>query len=387
MIRRPTLLLLALAACQAPKPAQTPADTTTVTVDSSTADTVAADSLGFPDGILEPPGQLLRADAPPRVPTVRGDTAVLVDTLARPDSAWVRDSTGWRLYGRTRSSLITTTTTVRDSMVPFPPPPVRTLAFGMSQMPDEVLGAGMFNATMGGLAPRYLLAELQQASAKGAHWVVVTPRVLLTTNGKIDGLFSQAKANALPDAYLAAVPADSLRKYVADGTLIGMNMGDDYGCLACWGGKGITQAQIDQMGRAFRAKMPYMPLGVRVPPYWLQRDRTIRWSDWLDYAWAQYRPVFKPQPYTAWYDGQIAAAQSIGIKLAGGVNVYNCRLTEHAPCAASDEVAWLSDLIADGDVCAVVSWKYDAFDVKAHKATWTQLAAQAATKPWRSCKR
>lgn len=55
---------------------------------------------------------------------------------------------------------------------------------------------------------------------------------------------------------------DTFLKHPA--TIIGLNLADDYTCSTCWGGKTISQAQIAAWATYARAKLPGLPLGVRI---------------------------------------------------------------------------------------------------------------------------
>ena len=138
---------------------------------------------------------------------------------------------------------------------------------GLSTWPTDQYCGGMMSAAMQQVDPRALLARLQLAARCKVRLVLVPPRRLLTANGLPSGLFSVDSAKRFTDLYAAVLPADTIRKYRA--TILGLNLADDYGCLTCWGGKAITQAQIAEWAAYTRAKLPDIPLGVRVTPDWV----------------------------------------------------------------------------------------------------------------------
>ena len=89
---------------------------------------------------------------------------------------------------------------------------------------------------------------------------------------------SSASARTSHAAARATTP-DVVSRYRE--TILGFNLGDDYDCPTCWGGEEITQAQIASWAAYTRARIPSLPLGVRMTPDWVQKDHSL--APLLDY--------------------------------------------------------------------------------------------------------
>jgi hypothetical protein len=233
------------------------------------------------------------------------------------------------------------------------------LAAGLSAWPTDSYCAGPMSAAMQQLDPRRLLDRIQHAARCGVRLILVPPRRLLTTNGQPAGIFSVDSAKRLIDRYAAVLPADTIRKYQA--TILGLNLGDDYGCSDCWGGTKITQPQIAQWAVYARAKLPGIPLGVRVTPDWVADDPAL--APLLDYAWAQYHT--RKGDAREFYDRAASIAERLGLRVVMGVNVHHCSGVGTGACSAADLVRFGTMAVSHPASCAFISWRYD-------EATWRQ---------------
>jgi hypothetical protein len=256
-------------------------------------------------------------------------------------------------------------------------------AAGMSAWPADFYCAGPTSAAMQPLEPRAVLERIQLAARCGVRLVIVPPRRFLTTNGQTAGVFSVDSAKRVTDRYAVVLPADTLRKYRA--TILGMNLGDDYNCTDCWGGEAITQAQIATWATYARAKLPSLPLGVRVTPDWVATSPTL--APLLDYAWAQYHTKWgDPQAY---YDQAATSAKQLGLQMVMGVNLENCYGPDTSACTAADLVRFGSLAVSHPASCAFLSWRYDEttwrqVDIR---TAWDGLLALAKARPARDCRR
>ena len=185
-------------------------------------------------------------------------------------------------------------------------------AAGLSAWPTDSYCGGPVSAAMQQVDPRAVLGRIQLAARCNIRLVLVPPRRLLTASGQTGGPFSVDSARRLTDRYAAVLPADTLRKYRA--TILGLNLADDYGCTDCWGGRAITQAQIAEWAAYVRARLPGVPLGVRVTPDWVEAHPPL--VPLIDYAWAQYHTK-KGDP-RAYYDNAASIAQRLGLRVVMG---------------------------------------------------------------------
>jgi hypothetical protein len=256
-------------------------------------------------------------------------------------------------------------------------------AAGMSTWPANFYCAGPTSAAMQSLEPRAMLERIQLAARCGVRLVIVPPRRLLTTNGLPAGVFSVDSAKRLTDRYAVVLPPDTLRKYRA--TILGMNLGDDYTCTDCWGGKEITQAQVAEWATYARAKLPSLPFGVRVTPDWVAAAPTL--APLLDYAWAQYHT--KRGDPQAYYDQAASIAKQLGLQMVMGVNLENCYGPDTSACTAADLARFGTLAVSHPASCAFLSWRYDETTwLRADiREAWDGLLALAKARPARECRR
>ena len=259
----------------------------------------------------------------------------------------------------------------------------RGLAAGMSAWPADAYCDGPLSGAMQPLEPRHLLARIQRAARCDFRLVIVPPRRFLTTSGTTRGVFSVDSARRLMDRYAEALPADTIRKYRE--TILGLNLGDDYGCADCWGGQKVTQAQIAEWAAYARTRLPGIPLGVRVTPDWVARAPSL--GPLLDYAWAQYHT--RKGGAREFYGENAELARRLGLELVMGVNVEDCYGVGTTACSAADLLEYGTLAVSHPASCAFINWRYDEEtwarpDVR---AAWDSLLAIARGRPTRECRR
>ena len=256
-------------------------------------------------------------------------------------------------------------------------------AIGLSRWPTESYCSGLMSAAMQQVDPRALLERLQLARRCNVRVVLVPPRRLLTVNGQPRGAFSVDSAKRFTDRYAALLPADTILKY--RNTIIGLNLADDYGCLACWGGTAITQAEVAEWAAYTRARLPGVPLGVRVTPDWVAAHPPL--VPHLDYAWAQY--ATRKGEAQAYYDRAATIAGRLGLKVVMGVNVENCYGGDSTACTAQDLVRFGELAVRHPASCAFVSWRYDAgtWAQAEVREAWKGLVRVASERPAEECRR
>jgi hypothetical protein len=256
-------------------------------------------------------------------------------------------------------------------------------AAGLSVWPADAYCAGPMSAAMQPTDPRELLGRLQLAARCKVRLVLVPPRRLLTANGRLGGEFSVDSAKRLTDRYAALLPADSIAKYRE--TILGLNLADDYGCTSCWGGKRITQTQIAEWAAYTRARLPGIPLGVRITPNWVAAYPPL--AAQLDYAWAQYLTRWgDPQ---AFYDNAATIAERLGLRMVMGVNVENCYAASSPPCTPEDLVRFGGIAVRHPASCAFLSWRYqeETWARPEIRKAWEELLALAKQRRAEECRR
>jgi hypothetical protein len=256
-------------------------------------------------------------------------------------------------------------------------------AVGLSRWPADLYCSGPTSAAAQSLEPRALLDRIQLAARCGIRLVIVPPRRRLTTNGQVAGVFSVDSAKRLMDRYAAVLPADTLQKYRA--TILGLNLGDDYGCTRCWGGTKITQAQIAEWAAYARAKLPGIPLGVRVTPNWVAAHPAL--APLIDYTWAQYHTrKGNPQEY---FDNAATIAQRLGLRVVMGVNVEDCYGVGTDACSPTDLVRYGTMALSHPASCAFIGWRYKetTWERAEIREAWEELVAVARRRGAEECRR
>ena len=191
-------------------------------------------------------------------------------------------------------------------------------------------------------------------------------------------------AKRFTDRYAALLPADTIRKYRA--TILGLNLADDYGCERCWGGRRISQAEIAEWAAHTRARLPGIPLGVRVTPDWVEGHPAL--ASRLDYAWAQY--ATRKGDAQDYYDRAATIARRLGLRVVMGVNVENCyEAGGSVPCTAADLVRLGTLAVSHPASCAFVSWRYreTTWTRPDVRQAWTGLLQAASARAAEECRR
>jgi hypothetical protein len=324
--------------------------------------------------------------------------------LASPGAAqapspaiWTLEIGDFTIFGRTtytptavlRPRVVYDTTWTVDSArvvdsVRAAPKPRGGFAAGLSTWPTDAYCSGPMSAAMQQVDPRVLLARLQLAARCNVRLVLVPPRRMLTTNGRPAGEFSVDSARRFTDRYAAVLTADTIRKYQA--TILGLNLADDYGCLRCWGGRAITQAEIAEWAAYTRMKLPGIPLGVRVTPDWVEAHPPLARE--LDYAWAQY--ATRKGDAQAYFDRAATVGRRLGLRVVMGVNTENCyEAGASTPCTAADLARFGGIAVRHPGSCAFVSWRYEGatWSRAEVRAAWEELVAAAREREAADCRR
>jgi hypothetical protein len=254
---------------------------------------------------------------------------------------------------------------------------------GLSSWPADFYCGGVTSGTMETLTPQSVLSRTQLAARCGVRLVIVPPRRMLTSNGLATGTFSIDSAKRLTDRYAAVLTPEVLQKYRS--TVVGLNLGDDYTCSSCWGGKTITQTQIAAWAAYTRTKLPGLPLGVRVTPDWVAAYPAL--APLLDYTWAQYH-TGKGDAKT-YYDKAASIAGRLGLRVVMGLNVEDCYGVGTAACSSADLVKFGSLAVNHPASCAFLNWRYEktTWQMTDVREAWEQLLGMARARSGQECRR
>jgi hypothetical protein len=262
----------------------------------------------------EPTTDALAGDSLPAVPAdstlVPGDsTAVPVDSTAIP---------------------VDSTAVPSDSTLGFPDslPPVDTsgistlttsthpgIPFGNYNMLSKYLTT-VYNGTMQGLEPSWLMAELVTARAKGGRLILKLVGGSDDRQKNADGTFSFTKWKTLVDKFKTL----NLSSYINDGTLMGVFLIDEPHNTSKWGGKAIPHATVEAMAKHTKLIWPTLPTFARARPTWLAQTSIT--YNYLDAGWFQFEAPYMGD-ISAATAKEISAAKAKRLGIAVGLNVLN----------------------------------------------------------------
>jgi hypothetical protein len=158
--------------------------------------------------------------------------------------------------------------------------------------------------------------------------------------------------------------AYSWRPYVTDGTLVGVQVIDDRGA-SNWGGRAITNAQIDQMARWWKQLVPGITTFVSGGYAW---NLTGYRFYYLDGSINQYNARYMGD-VKVWRDKSVAAAKAAGTSLilslnvlGGGKLVSGCyRGYSSTMCSMSPTElrTYGAAIAAAPGICGLGTWKFN----------------------------
>ena len=222
------------------------------------------------------------------------DSTLLPDTLTGlPDSTTPADSSG----------ISPATSLVHTGIV-----------FGNFNMQHKYI-TPVYNGSMQGLEPSWLMAELVAARARNGRMILKLVGGSDDRQKNADGTFSLAKWKALVDKFKTV----NFSSYINDGTLMGVYLIDEPHNTSKWGGKIIPHATVEAMAKHTKMMWPNLPTFARARPTWLAQT-SITYT-YLDAGWFQYES-YMGNPTTA-VTKEVSAAKSKRLGLAVGLNFLN----------------------------------------------------------------
>jgi hypothetical protein len=264
-----------------------------------------------------------------------------------------------------------------------------------AQLPAGMMGwwnmeewcSGKFAATYLGFTPDRILRGLQRAKSCGIGLVAVYPRRLYTSNGENKGPYSGSKHRALDLSYARYLPADTLKKYVASRTLLGIVVGDDYGCADCWGGTKIPISEARDAANHSKATLASAPIGIRLDA--LAASVVSGWQ--IDFMWAQW--TASPSKLrtwgtpTKWFAANATKAQVLGVRVFYGQNVEDCYGTSSARCPPDKITTWGGAAVDQSQNCGYIPWTYiSSVYTGTYRSAFQDLFTKARSKSFSSCK-
>lgn len=282
-----------------------------------------------------------------------------------------------------------------DTYPPGPLPPVlpgvapRSLNTGVAQgMYDYPKSLWPENKSINAIAmnvppDKNLPGTFKQVCESGNRIQMVIPRRYITTTGTAKAPLSLKRALQVVDLYvqnglpaaLAACPK----------AVIGVNLADDYGCAACWGGKIVTQQELETWAKYWKQKVPAAPLIVRVEPFWVAKYPPL--AKTIDAAVCQYRT--KKGPLAAYADRCRNDAAALGLRLIYGMNVTHGVEAGSPPPMTPEQVRSFGLFFAGRpEICAMVHWWMDDnFQKLTYQNAYLDVKAALTKLSWRDCRK
>jgi hypothetical protein len=265
-------------------------------------------------------------------------------------------------------------------------------------------GPAPFTASQNYISADTLIQQINAARAKG-HRLVLAMTGGLSTRYTTNGQFDMTKWKARMNTYNRSNLKTAVAAAVADGTVIGNQMIDEPETVR-WGTV-LTKPLIDQMAAYAKSIFPTLPEGLNHGPPGYTWRATERYTK-VDYVLYQYNHFNTSGNIASWRDAVLAQAKLDGVTPALSLNIlnggkqdkgdgyYDCAGagqaglgTRYPNCRmTSDQLrTWGTALTPYG--CFMMMWEFDAtyMSKSANQLAFKDIAALAASKPRRSCKR
>ena len=229
-----------------------------------------------------------------------------------------------------------------------------------------------------------LKATLDSARARKARVLLAMPRAQMRN---ADNTFNLTMWKQEVDRYRAF----DFQPYITDGTLLGIYMIDEPDCGGCWGGKTISQATVDELGRYIKASLPNMTTFARVTPGWF---KSYGVPLYVDVAWAQWEGPHYPSANMTpeqFRDKNVADAQAMRMGLVLGMNTLDggsgssgiagtfkdatTSLVNRWQMSAAEVERVGSVFAASTYNCAILNWRWSPDYPTVSDLTSTQLSA------------
>jgi hypothetical protein len=237
--------------------------------------------------------------------------------------------------------------------------------------------------------PSNILSLLSQLRAKKG-------RVLIKLAGgdkayrNSDGTFNLAKWKSGVDRFKNI----NFSSYITDGTIVGHFLVDEPHFAGRWGGKGISQATVEEAAKYSKQLWPNLPTIVSAPANWLA-SATVTYVH-LDAGWAMFRSKTSSSP-ADYISQQVKRAKSKNLGLVTGLNVLDggngssgIRGTQPNTWAmsAAELRKYGSALLGQSYVCAFSMWRYSSsyYSRADIKSAMADLSAQARNHAKTSCR-
>jgi hypothetical protein len=281
--------------------------------------------------------------------------------------------------------------------IPFGP-------FGLWNMNTLEWGPKPFTASHNYINADTLILQINAARNKGQRLIVAMAGGQ-SKNYLTNGQFDLTKWKNRMNTYKTTAIKNAVANAVTDGTLIGDMLIDEPETKQ-WGTV-LTKPMIDQMAVYVKNIFPTLPVGVNHGPpgyKWRSSERYTK----VDYAVYQYAWWVTKGNVVSWRDAVLAQAKLDGVTpglslnvLNGGVQdqgdgYYDCTGagqgglgTRYPNCHMTpDQIrSWGKALTPYG--CVMLLWQFDRtyMSKTTNLDAFKDLAALAASKPRRSCKR
>jgi hypothetical protein len=280
--------------------------------------------------------------------------------------------------------------------------------------PEQVVARrAQYSATLRRLTPANVDKYLQFALDNGFREIVSIVGKEFMKDGS--GRFSMANWRALADQWKGTAPI--FQKYVNSGTLIGIYVIDEPGCVKCWGGKPPTMAEVLEMGRHVKVLLgASVPTIARVAPAWfVSQVSPVNLAPAFDAAWCQWEAGSNRGVTASQYAAKcVGDARTMGLQLVMGMNVLNGgdgssgilgTNSQHWQVSAAELTRYNGNFVTNPGVCALSNWQFSptypssgmsagqlaqvrAFDNRADvKAALQAINNAAKARPYRDCRR
>jgi hypothetical protein len=253
--------------------------------------------------------------------------------------------------------------------------PMGLFEFWRSSTTTQTFGAAPYTASFGNTFPNEIATLISTARAKGVHLI------LALTGGShenyvTNGVFDQAKWQAVMDGFNTTAIRDVVAAAVADGTIIGESVMDEpqqsAGDSKSWGPEGfMTKVRVDGLCSYVKSIFPTLPVGVTHDPSVFEPDKSYQVCEFM---LAQY--AMRKGDITSWRDANLSIANRDRMSIIFSMNVlnggkqdrdgtYDCLgtgglgTTKPNCQMTADQLRSFGNLLGPSG-CALTMWRYDS---------------------------
>lgn len=229
------------------------------------------------------------------------------------------------------------------------PPGSAFMPFGPQQLPIALFGRPPFTSTYVNMISVEALRAGLSAARKAHIHLIINPVGAYSRFVNPNGTFSLT----LWKTRLDRLRGFDFAPYVADGTVLGLELMNEPHNKDKWGGAVMPRDDLDAAAAYAKSLWPYLPVGAG------RSDYVKAGAPWrfLDFTNSQYH--LRKGDVEEWRKATVAEARAAGVGLLLSIN-FLAGQKGNTPMTADELRSVGTALAADTDACALTGYVYDA---------------------------